>query len=218
MWHNLPTDSSTTDLVTTAGSHLIKNNRWPSVRCELAGLPQNDEINWEKAISSLPDFSRNFLHKLLSTRNMRQTLRSVSRLLAVTLPADILGMFGMNENFISQKKKETPPDKTLTFNSHFNEAFMKLSFLMICKVSSVEFPPQSRKMNTFRISDVTFLMTKYSNAAMHTVYGSMLLPLLSTKHTVLIFRLFEHAHQRFNPAHVHIKSKQNWFLRTETKI
>jgi hypothetical protein len=46
-------------------------------------------------------------------------------------------------------------------------------------------------------------MTKFSNDAMQKVYGSMLLPLVSTKDILLIFRLFELAHHQFNPSHVH---------------
>ena len=74
---------------------------------------------------------------------------------------------------------------------------------MICRISNQQFPPQSTKMNTFTIRDITFLMTRFSNHAMQKVYGSMLLPLISTKHTHLIFRLFEMSHIKFNPSHEH---------------
>jgi hypothetical protein len=55
-------------------------------------------------------------------------------------------------------------------------------------------------MNLFTIADIQFIVTRYSEGAMQTVYGSALLPYISSQHHALIFRLFQSAHIRHNPS------------------
>ena len=55
-------------------------------------------------------------------------------------------------------------------------------------------------MNLYTIANISFIITRYSEESMQAVYGSVLLPYISSSHTALIYRLFENAHHRHNPA------------------
>ena len=55
-------------------------------------------------------------------------------------------------------------------------------------------------MKLFEIAQIQFIVTRYSEESMQSVYGSILLPYISSQHYALIYRLFENAHIRHNPA------------------
>ena len=60
--------------------------------------------------------------------------------------------------------------------------------------------PDSTKLHLFDIAGVQFIVTRFSEPAMQKVYGSILLPYISSKHHALLFRLYEQSHIRYNPA------------------
>ena len=84
-------------------------------------------------------------------------------------------------------------------NDEISAAFRKLCYLSIIRWSNKTFPPSSTKLHLFQIADIQFIVTRYSEAAMQCVYGSTLLPYISSYHHALLFRLFEHSHIRHNP-------------------
>ena len=80
-------------------------------------------------------------------------------------------------------------------------AFKKLSFLALIKWSTNLYPPATTKMNLYRIAEIPFIITRYSETAMRSVYGSLLLPYISGHHVALLFRLFENSHICHSPSH-----------------
>ena len=115
---------------------------------------------------------------------------------------DLLEQFGVSPSFIAnQKQKEKDSkDKTTISNLEISAAFRKLSYLSIVKWSNSAYPPASTKMKLFEIAQIQFIVTRYTEESMQSVYGSILLPYISFQHHALIYRLFENAHIRHNPA------------------
>ena len=109
--------------------------------------------------------------------------------------------FGVSQNFIQdQKRKELATDNKLEISNYeISSAFCKLCYLTLCKWSNKNFPPASTKLNLYDIAGVQFVITRFSEPAMQQVYGSVLLPYISTKHTNFLLRLHEQSHIRHNP-------------------
>ena len=83
-------------------------------------------------------------------------------------------------------------------NDEISSAFRKLCYFTLVKWSNKTFPPASTKLHLFDIAGVQFIVTRFSEPAMQKVYGSILLPYISSKHHALLFRLYEQSHIRYN--------------------
>jgi hypothetical protein len=120
----------------------------------------------------------------------------------ISLEADLLERFGIRNSFIADQRllEKESDNKTIISNSEITPDFRKLCYLAMVKWSNKQYPPSSTKMNLFTIADIQFIVTRYSETAMQAVYGSALLPYVSSQQYALIFRLFESAHIRHNPS------------------
>ena len=133
---------------------------------------------------------------------MAFAIRSIARVLVLSLEAAMLERFGIKDSFIAnQRLQEKDSDNKSTINnSEITPVFRKLCYLALVRWSNKQYPPSTTKMNLFTIADIQFIVTRYSEAAMQAFYGSAMLPYVSSQHHALIFRLFESAHIRHNPS------------------
>ena len=155
------------------------------------------------ALENLPKLSGDFFANLLSRRSLVNAVRSISRVLKTTMCPDLLMQFGVQPNFIqTQRKGElNASDRSVISNLEMPPAFKKLSFLALIQWSTNLYPPATTKTSLYRIAQIPFIITRYSESAMQSVYGSLLLPYISGHHVALQFRLFEHSHISHSPSH-----------------
>ena len=65
--------------------------------------------------------------------------------------------------------------------------------------------PETTKMKLFTVGGIQFVITRYSQEAMNKVYGGQLVQYIASKLRSLIFRLFQDAHIKHSPGHMHDK-------------
>ena len=201
-WSNVDVSEcseSNHELAQVGANHLISKTRWPLVTSR---ENTTESPPWKAALESLPDLSNSFYEDLISRRSITFAIRSIARVLVISLDADLLERFGIRNSFIADQRllEKESENKTIISNSEITPAFRKLCYLAMVKWSNKQYPPSSTKMNLFTIADIQFIVTRYSEAAMQAVYGSALLPYVSSQHHALIFRLFQAAHIRHNPS------------------
>jgi hypothetical protein len=157
---------------------------------------------WEVALENLPKLSGEFYEGLLSRRSLAYCVRSIARVLKVTMKSELLEQFDVQPNFVANQKQSerNATDKSVISNLEISPAFKKLSFLSLIQWSNSAYPPASTKMHLYTIASISFVITRYSSQAMQAVYGTILLPYISSSHVALMFRLFENHHHRHNPA------------------
>ena len=136
---------------------------------------------------------------------MNFAIRSVARLLLTSLPMNILKKFKMNEDSILlQRKGEMESEnKRMIKASEISKTFKKLAFMTVVKSSNSHHVPETTKMKLFTVGGIQFVITRYSQEAMNKVYGGQLVPYIASKHRSLIFRLFQNAHIKHSPGHIH---------------
>ena len=117
---------------------------------------------------------------------------------------ELLKEFGVDKNFIATQRsgEANASDKRIISNLEMSPAFKKLSFLALVQWSTTLYPPASSKTtNLYFLASIPFVVTRYSAPAMQSVYGSLLLPYISSHHTALQYRLFQYSHISHNPLH-----------------
>jgi hypothetical protein len=163
-------------LAQVSKNQFIEQSKWPLVSAKLGVNPQSPP--WEVALESLPKLSGDFFEKLLSRRSLVNSIRSISRVLKVTMSPELLMQIGVQPNFVqTQRSGElNATDRTVISNLEMPPAFKKLSFLALIQWSTGLYPPSTTKMQLYRIAEIPFIITHYSAEAMQSVYGSLLLP------------------------------------------
>ena len=71
------------------------------------------------------------------------------------------------------------------------------------KASLSAYPLQSDHYHMIDVGCVRFAVTRYSREGMAAVFGTYLLPVISSSDTKLLFRLFQFDHTVVNPSHQH---------------
>ena len=142
---------------------------------------------WEEGLREAPLLTKPYLQDLLERRSLTFSVRSVARLLLVTLPVTLLKSFSVDSDFIEKQRKEEKEssNKRLIKASELPDPFHKLAFLTIIKSSNEHYKPQSTKLNLFHISGVQFIITRFSEEGMQKVFGSQLIPYISSHHKSL---------------------------------
>ena len=69
-----------------------------------------------------------------------------------------------------------------------------MSFLTLIKHSNQRYPPSTSSFAAEEIGGVKFIKTRYSRDGMRKVFKTELLPLISGKDTLLIYRDFQNSH------------------------
>ena len=145
------------------------------------------------------------MNKLLDRRNIAFSIRSVARLIFTLLSPDTKHLLALPNNFPALQQEVQ--DKSINImeisNSEMSPVYRKFCFLTVIKWNNSIYKPQTKQLNSYQLHDVHFVLTRYSQEGMQRVFGTLMIPLVSSKHTKLLYRLFQHAHVRRNPTHQH---------------
>jgi hypothetical protein len=77
--------------------------------------------------------------------------------------------------------------------SEINATFEKCTFLCLVKASTAQYRP-SGTLASEMVGDITLATVRYSKDAMERVFQTKLLPIISSKHKLFLYRLFQTAH------------------------
>ena len=157
-------------------------------------------LNWPVLLSSLPLLTLEHLQSLLKRRNVKMAIRSLARFLALTLSPDVKAMIGIPSKWYGSHLEDT---ESVTDHHQISVAeisiiFQKLAFLTLVKSSNAHFPP-SNSFSSEKIGNVTLAKMRYSSEGLYQVFETNLIPIISSSHKLLVYRLFQRAHIVGNP-------------------
>ena len=129
------------------------------------------------------------------------TIRSIARVCSVVLPANVLQVLDVPQNWakIHSNRTKCLKDFSTIQPGEISTVFQKFCFLAVVKHSNKLYVPKADSLNNFVVSDINFIDTRYSGEAMQTIFNTNLLPMVSNCDKTLIFRVFQHSHSTPNP-------------------
>ena len=142
--------------------------------------------SWLTILQKIPLISNEFFNRTLDKHSIKGAVASTCRFLLLYLDTQLLAMFNLIK---------TNNDQILPQN------FLKLGFLTLVKKSTNLFPPTGNHIKYQKVADIYFMRSRYSNETQESVFGTNLIPLLSSKDLKMNFRLFQYAHIMKNPGH-----------------
>ena len=74
-----------------------------------------------------------------------------------------------------------------------NPMILKFAFLTLVKTSAMLHPPQTRGRH-MESNGISLRCTRYDDAAMNKVFGSLFLPIVSSRDSLFLKRVFERSH------------------------
>ena len=129
------------------------------------------------------------------------TIQSVARVCSVVLPADVLQLLHVPKNWakIHSNRVKTLKDLSTIQPGEISTTFQKFCFLAMVKYSNKLYAPKPDSLNSFGVSDIHFIDTRYSTEGMQTIFNTNLLSMVSSCDKTLIYRVFQHSHSKPNP-------------------
>ena len=75
-----------------------------------------------------------------------------------------------------------------------DESFVRIGALTLFRLSTNHFKPDTKKLRIQTIKGFTFILDRFSKQFYNTVFGTSMVLFISSKHKILIKRLFQHFH------------------------
>ena len=151
-------------------------------------------------LDNLITFPSNIHTKWLSKRNLASVIRSLSRIMTTTGSDDLLDYLGVSKDWAKQHRQLEAKAKDYFFVNEIPSIMQKLIFLSICRESQKMYPPKNMKtFNPVTYNGLTMVKTRYSAEAFETIFNTFILPLVSNKDKLLLYRCFSYSHIRKAP-------------------
>ena len=151
----------------------------------ISGLAPESQIdmNWFCIIKSLPKISSDFIRNCLRRHPIKTAYIRIGRIILT---------------YISYVNPEIIGILKYSGKSHqfqfANDLVVKLTHLLVCRDSNILYKPTARSWDLITIEDSYFLKNQFSENYQNLVYHTTAIPLLSSKDTLLLWRLFQAQH------------------------
>ena len=155
-----------------------------------AEVPNLEGLNLLNHVPELP--SHQYQH-LIKKYNLTRLVRFMARFLPKTLDINLQKALGYGRDLLDNHSTYLKNCRTvnqLDESQELNPTLLKFAFLTLVKASSALYPPATRE-RTSTINGIALRCTRYDNTAMDRVFGSLFIPVISSKDTVFIKRIFE---------------------------
>jgi hypothetical protein len=143
------------------------------------------------------------MESLLKRRNIKMAVRSLARFLSISLPANILEMILIPRKWYGThlQSSNSTPDHTQISSSEISSSLQKLAFLTLIKSLNSTYPPKGKTFSSETVGEILFANTRYSSEGLEKVLKTHLLPIISSSHKHLLYRIFQNSHIVRNPMH-----------------
>ena len=151
--------------------------------------------NWPVLMKNLPLLAPAHLESLLKRRNITMAVRSIARFLSISLPEEILKVLNIPAKWYGEhlQSLKNVTDLQEIDNSEISTIFQKLAFLTIIKSSNATFKP-SGQFASEEIGGIVVATMRYSTEGMNQVFKTNMVPIVSSKDKLLLYRLFQLSH------------------------
>jgi hypothetical protein len=160
----------------------------------------SSSLNWPLLLDALPLLAPAHLESLLKRRNIKMAVRSLARFLSLSLPANILEMILIPRKWYVGLivNLQTPHQIS---SSEISSSLQKLAFLTLITSSNSTHPPKGKTFSSEIIGGILFAKTRYSSEGLEKVFKTHVLPIISSSHRHLFYRIFQNSHIVRNPMH-----------------
>ena len=163
----------------------------------------SSSLNWPLLLDALPLLAPAHVESLLKRRNIKMAVCSLARFLSLSLPVNILEMILIPRKWFGThlQSSNSTPDHTQISSSEISSSLQKLVFLTLIKSSNSTHPPKGKTFSSEIIGGILFANTRYSSEGLEKVFKTHLLPIISSSHKHLLYRIFQNSHIVRNPMH-----------------
>lgn len=157
------------------------------------------DVSGINILKFIPDLSSETYKNLIKRHNLTRAVRFVARFLPSVLPTKVQAALGYNRELLLQHSRNLKQARTaevLDESAELNPLILKVGFLALVKASNKIFPPKPKEVRQI-VNGICIRLTRYDNLAMQAIFGTNVLPVVSTKDGNFLKRLYDKNHTQF---------------------